>query len=70
MLGGSVPSFAHVPLVVDAHGARLQKRTPSHTLAGLRAAGETPAAVRARLDAILSPLQGRAEARLFEIPSL
>ena len=39
MLGGRAPRFAHVPLVVDAGGQRLQKRTPRHTVAGLRALG-------------------------------
>lgn len=69
MLGGTAPRFAHVPLVVDTDGARLQKRAPSYTLAALRAAGMAPGAVRAQLESILSPLHGRAEARLFGIPS-
>mgnify|MGYP000355235234 CR=1 FL=1 len=69
MLGGTAPRFAHVPLIVDADGARLQKRAPRHTLAALRAAGVPAAAVRAQLESILSPLEGRAEARLFGIPA-
>jgi glutamyl-tRNA synthetase len=39
LLGGRAPGFAHVPLVVDAHGARLEKRSPRHTLHGWRASG-------------------------------
>lgn len=49
MLGGRAPGFAHLPMVVEAGGARLEKRTPRHTLRGLRAAGESPARVLARL---------------------
>ena len=36
LLGGRAPAFAHVPLIVDADGARLEKRNPRHTLHGLR----------------------------------
>ncbi len=39
MLGGAPPRYAHVPLVVAADGARLEKRTPRATVAELRAAG-------------------------------
>ncbi len=39
MLGRRAPDFAHGPLVVDAHGERLQKRNPRHTLHGQRAMG-------------------------------
>jgi glutamyl-tRNA synthetase len=53
MLGGRAPQFAHVPLVVDAAGARLQKRAPSHTLAGVRAAGTAAPQLLARLAAML-----------------
>ena len=49
LLGGRAPAFAHVPLVVDADGARLEKRNPRHTLHGLRVAGVPAAAVLARL---------------------
>jgi len=53
MLGGRAPRFAHVPLVVDQNGSRLQKRTPRHTLQGLRSAGATPTAMRTHLLQIL-----------------
>jgi glutamyl-tRNA synthetase len=49
MLGGRAPAFAHVPLVLDADGERLQKRAPRHTVAGLREAGTTGAALVGRL---------------------
>jgi len=49
LLGGRAPGFAHVPLVVDADGARLEKRNPRHTLHGLRATGVPAAAVLARI---------------------
>lgn len=38
-LGFPVPTFAHVPLVLDEHGQRLAKRTSSAGIAPLRAAG-------------------------------
>lgn len=38
-LGGIPPTFAHTPLVLDADGARLEKRNPRHTLRGLRRDG-------------------------------
>jgi glutamyl-tRNA synthetase len=37
-----VPSFAHVPLVVDDQGQRLAKRHAASFLAAQRAAGRTP----------------------------
>jgi glutamyl-tRNA synthetase len=40
-LGGAPPRYAHVPLVVAADGARLEKRTPRATVGELRAAGFT-----------------------------
>jgi glutamyl-tRNA synthetase len=39
MLGGRGPAFAHVPMVADVEGVRLEKRNPRHTVAGLRDAG-------------------------------
>jgi glutamyl-tRNA synthetase len=41
LLGGDPPSFAHVPLLLGADGARLAKRAPRMTLAEQRAAGRT-----------------------------
>ena len=59
MLGGLPPSFAHVPLVVDAEGQRLQKRAPSHTLAGQRRVGVSRASL---LGALARDLGLRADA--------
>lgn len=38
-LGTEPPRYMHVPLVVTKEGARVEKRTPANTIAGLRAAG-------------------------------
>jgi glutamyl-tRNA synthetase len=38
-LGGTPPTYAHLPLVLDARGGKLSKRDTVPTLAGLRAAG-------------------------------
>jgi glutamyl-tRNA synthetase len=43
--GYAVPRFLHVPLALDADGARLAKRQGAAGLAPLRAAGITPARV-------------------------
>jgi glutamyl-Q tRNA(Asp) synthetase len=50
-LGLRVPRYHHHRLVRDATGRRLAKRDSVHSLAALRAAGTTAAAVRARLAA-------------------
>jgi glutamyl-tRNA synthetase len=49
LLGMRVPSYAHVPLVVGADGARLAKRHGAVTLGDRAATGETPGDVRALL---------------------
>lgn len=49
LLGGRAPSFAHVPLVVGADGARLAKRAPGVVLRHHREAGERPERVLARV---------------------
>ena len=41
-LGFQVPTFAHVPLLLDEHGKRFSKRTQSAGLEPLRMAGVTP----------------------------
>jgi len=41
-LGFQVPTFAHVPLLLDENGKRFSKRTQSAGLAPLRMAGVTP----------------------------
>lgn len=50
-LGFPVPAFAHVPLMMDAGGQRLAKRSQSAGLEPLRAAGASPADVVGRLAA-------------------
>jgi glutamyl-tRNA synthetase len=50
-LGFPVPNFVHVPLLLDAAGNRLAKRTQSSGLEPLRAAGATPAQVVGQLAA-------------------
>ncbi|HET8851391.1 MAG TPA: glutamate--tRNA ligase family protein, partial [Ktedonobacteraceae bacterium] len=50
-LGFPVPNFVHVPLLLDAAGNRLAKRTQSAGLEPLRAAGATPAQVVGQLAA-------------------
>src|SRR6478752_2703686 len=44
-LGGSVPTFAHLPLLVDAAGGGLSKRTGSLSVAELRDRGIEPLAI-------------------------
>jgi glutamyl-tRNA synthetase len=48
-LGFPVPTFAHVPLIIDEQGKRLSKRISSTGLAPLRAAGATPQQVVGQL---------------------
>jgi glutamyl-tRNA synthetase len=48
-LGFPVPTFAHVPLIIDEQGKRLSKRTSSTGLAPLRAAGANPQQIVGRL---------------------
>lgn len=49
-LGQPLPRWFHCPLVRDAQGRRLAKRSPGLTLRDLRAAGLTPADVLARME--------------------
>src|SRR4051794_33822326 len=49
LLGLPAPSYAHVPLVLGADGARLAKRHGAVTLDDRRALGESPGEVRAGL---------------------
>ena len=48
-LGGGIPEFAHVPLLVDTQGANLSKRLGSLSLESLGAAGIEPMAVNSLL---------------------
>lgn len=51
LMGWPTPRYAHHRLVTDATGRRLAKRDRAATLRELRAAGWSPEAVRARIDA-------------------
>jgi glutamyl-Q tRNA(Asp) synthetase len=51
LMGWPVPRYAHHRLLTDASGRRLAKRDHAATLRELRAAGVTPAELRARLGA-------------------
>ena len=53
LLGVPVPEYAHVPLVLNAHGRRLAKRDGAVTLAELAAAGVPPERVTGLLLASL-----------------
>jgi glutamyl-tRNA synthetase len=55
-LGLEPPRHAHVPLMLGPDGARLAKRHGAVTLAERVAAGQTPAAVRAELEASVAEL--------------
>ena len=46
-LGWEAPAFFHCPLVTDAGGARLAKRSDALSLRALRASGRTPEELRA-----------------------
>jgi len=48
-LGGPMPAFAHLPLLVDAAGGGLSKRTGSLSIADLRERGTEPLAITALL---------------------
>jgi glutamyl-tRNA synthetase len=55
-LGGTAPAYAHLPLVVEADGAKLSKRDASLTLRALRAAGMSPERLVGELAASLGQL--------------
>jgi glutamyl-tRNA synthetase len=57
LLGFPIPTFAHVPLWLDAGGHRFSKRVQSAGLAPLRAHGATPAQVVSQLAASCGLLQ-------------
>ncbi len=44
-LGGDIPTYAHLPLVVNENGDKLSKRNEAITLAELRAEGVRPEAI-------------------------
>jgi glutamyl-Q tRNA(Asp) synthetase len=49
LLGLPTPAYSHHPLLTDAHGRRLAKRSGAPTLASLRAGGADPAELAAAL---------------------
>jgi len=49
MLGADVPRYHHVPLVADAHGERLAKRTPGAHIRALQEAGVAREAILGEL---------------------
>jgi glutamyl-Q tRNA(Asp) synthetase len=49
LLGLPVPTYAHHRLILDARGRKFSKRDKAVTLRDLRASGETPADIRAKL---------------------
>jgi len=67
MLGGRAPAFAHVPLIVDAAGERLQKRDPRQTLSGQRESGCAPEALLYDLVATLGIAAADREWRLRDL---
>lgn len=62
LLGLPQPVYCHHPLVLDADGRKLSKSDGATALAELRAAGETPATIRARFAQIISSASGSASA--------
>ena len=60
-LGGALPTYAHLPLLVDARGRKLSKRNEALTVRSLRAAGVAPEALVGWLAAALG--QGPAQPR-------
>ena len=66
-LGGRVPAFGHLPLLVDAAGKGLSKRLGSLSLEGLRAAGLEPMALNALLANLGTGRPLEAAARLEEL---
>jgi glutamyl-tRNA synthetase len=51
-LGWNAPSWAHAPLIVDADGKRLAKRSAGFSIRELRQKGKTPEEV------LTAPLSG------------
>lgn len=59
LLGLPVPNYAHLPLILDADGNRLEKRNPRQTVAGLREAGVAPSEMLSLLASALGLLDAQ-----------
>lgn len=59
LLGGAIPDYGHVPLVVNAQGRRLAKRDGAVTLTDLRARGVSPEQVVQQILDSLGPAAPR-----------
>jgi glutamyl-tRNA synthetase len=66
-LGFPIPTFAHVPLMLDAGGQRLAKRAGSAGLEALRAAGASPARVVGELAASCGLVEAGAQISAKEL---
>jgi glutamyl-tRNA synthetase len=66
-LGFPVPTFAHVPLMLDSEGKRLSKRLQSEGLEPLRAAGATPAQIVGQLAAGCGLVKEETEMSIMEL---
>lgn len=66
-LGFPIPTFAHVPLVLDEQGKRLAKRDQSAGLEPLRATGATPPQIVGQLAASCGLVDAGAEVSPFEL---
>jgi glutamyl-tRNA synthetase len=70
LLGQAPPRYHHLPLVLDAHGERLAKRTPGAHVRALREAGISAEEIVSRLTIALGLNDGRlAPSGSFRIPS-
>ncbi|MEP7010833.1 MAG: tRNA glutamyl-Q(34) synthetase GluQRS [Acidobacteriota bacterium] len=69
-LGGSVPSYAHLPLVVNAEGEKLSKRDDALRLRTLRESGIAPEEVVGKLGASLGLLDRPEPCRAEELVPL
>lgn len=66
-LGGSVPEYAHLPLVVNAEGEKLSKRDDASRVRALRGQGIAPEVVVGRLGASLGLLDRPEPCRAEEL---
>lgn len=69
-LGGSVPAYAHLPLVVNAEGEKLSKRDDASRIRTLRDRGVAPEVVVGRLAASLGLLDRPEPCRAEELVPL